>query len=126
YKIPIKNFPPIGEFELPEYELQKLSFPPILQMLDYIQREKFTEIIISTPGPVGLTALLAAKCSTCKRAASITPIFHNTSAFLPRTGSLKVWRGVTCTGSMASSIPSLLTPKNIGKAGSSTGLIPRN
>src|SRR5213595_2234087 len=61
YKIPIKNFPPIGEFELPEYELQKLSFPPILQMLDYIQREKFTEIIISTPGPVGLTALLAAK-----------------------------------------------------------------
>src|SRR6201993_957019 len=32
--IPIKNFPPIGEFELPEYELQKLSFPPILQMLD--------------------------------------------------------------------------------------------
>ncbi len=59
--IPLKNFKPIGEFELPEYELQKLSFPPILQMLDYIQRERFTEIIISTPGPVGLTALLAAK-----------------------------------------------------------------
>jgi glycosyltransferase involved in cell wall biosynthesis len=59
--IPIKNFQPIGEFELPEYELQKLSFPPILQMLDYIQRERFTEIIISTPGPVGVTALLAAK-----------------------------------------------------------------
>src|SRR5438477_190943 len=38
--IPIKNFRPIGEFELPEYELQKLSFPPILQMLEYIQREK--------------------------------------------------------------------------------------
>jgi glycosyltransferase involved in cell wall biosynthesis len=30
-------------------------------MLDYVQREGFTEIIISTPGPVGLTALLAAK-----------------------------------------------------------------
>jgi glycosyltransferase involved in cell wall biosynthesis len=59
--IPIKNFRPIGEFELPEYELQKLSFPPILQMLDYIQREKFTEIVISTPGPIGLTGLLAAK-----------------------------------------------------------------
>src|SRR5881296_2589435 len=59
--IPIKNFEPIGEFELPEYELQKLSFPPILRILDYIQREKFTEIIISTPGPVGLTGLLAAK-----------------------------------------------------------------
>jgi len=59
--IPIKNFPPIGEFELPEYELQKLSFPPILKMLDYIQREGFTELIISTPGPVGFTALVAAK-----------------------------------------------------------------
>ncbi|MEA3209849.1 MAG: hypothetical protein QOE70_2906 [Chthoniobacter sp.] len=59
--IPIKNFAPIGEFELPEYELQKLSFPPILQIIDYIQREGFTELIISTPGPIGLTALLAAK-----------------------------------------------------------------
>ncbi len=59
--IPLKNFAPIGEFELPEYELQKLSFPPILEMLDYIAREGFSELIISTPGPVGLTALLAAK-----------------------------------------------------------------
>jgi glycosyltransferase involved in cell wall biosynthesis len=59
--LPIKNFKPIGEFALPEYELQQLSFPPILQMLDYIQREKFSEIIISTPGPIGLTGLLAAK-----------------------------------------------------------------
>ena len=59
--IPIKNFAPIGEFELPEYELQKLSFPPILQILDYIQREGFTELIISTPGPIGITALIAAK-----------------------------------------------------------------
>src|SRR5256714_39420 len=59
--IPIKNFKPIGEFELAEYELQKLSFPPILRMLDYIQREGFTEIIISKPGPNGLTALSAAK-----------------------------------------------------------------
>ncbi len=59
--IPIKNFPPIGEFEIPEYELQKLTFPPMLEMLDYIQREGFTEIIISTPGPIGITALMAAK-----------------------------------------------------------------
>jgi glycosyltransferase involved in cell wall biosynthesis len=59
--IPLRNFQPIGEFELPEYELQKLSFPPVLQIVDYIQREKFTEIIISTPGPVGLVGLLAAK-----------------------------------------------------------------
>ncbi len=59
--LPIVNFTPIGEFELPEYELQKLSFPPILEIARYIQREGFSEIIISTPGPVGVSALLAAK-----------------------------------------------------------------
>jgi glycosyltransferase involved in cell wall biosynthesis len=59
--IPIKNFAPVGEFEIPEYELQKLSFPPFLDMLDYIQRERFTELIISTPGPIGLCALGCAK-----------------------------------------------------------------
>ena len=59
--IPLKNFQPIGEFELPEYELQKLSFPPLLQILDHLQSGGFTEVIISTPGPVGLAALAAAK-----------------------------------------------------------------
>lgn len=70
--LPIKNFKPIGEFALPEYELQQLSFPPILQMLDYIQREKFSEIIISTPGPIGLTALLAGKMLNLE----ISGIYH--------------------------------------------------
>ena len=60
-EIPLKNFPPIGEFELPEYELQKLSFPPLLQIIDHLQAGNFTEVIISTPGPVGLAALAAAK-----------------------------------------------------------------
>ena len=59
--IELKNFEPIGEFELPEYELQRLSFPPVLRMLDWIERNEFTELVISTPGPVGLSALLAAK-----------------------------------------------------------------
>jgi glycosyltransferase involved in cell wall biosynthesis len=70
--IPIKNFVPIGEFELPEYELQKVSFPPVLHMVEYIQRQRFTELIISTPGPVGLTALLAAKLLDIKT----TGIYH--------------------------------------------------
>ena len=88
--IPIRNFKPIGEFELPEYELQKLSFPPILQMLDYIQREGFSEIIISTPGPVGLTGLVAAKMLNLQTSG----IYHKASP------------GVTCTGSTGSSTPS--------------------
>ena len=59
--LPLKNFPPIGEFALPEYELQKLSFPPLLQIIDHLQSGNFTEVIISTPGPVGLAALAAAR-----------------------------------------------------------------
>jgi glycosyltransferase involved in cell wall biosynthesis len=59
--VPLKNFEPIGEFELPEYELQRLSFPPVLQIFDHLERGGFTELIISTPGPTGLCALAAAK-----------------------------------------------------------------
>ncbi len=59
--VPLKNFAPIGEFELPEYELQRLSFPPVLQIFDWLEREKISELIISTPGPIGLCALAAAK-----------------------------------------------------------------
>src|SRR5204863_9641520 len=36
--ITFKNSKPTGEFELPEYELQQLSFPPISRRLDAIQR----------------------------------------------------------------------------------------
>lgn len=57
----INNFRPVGEFEIPEYRIQRLSFPPVLEMLDYVQRERFSEIIISTPGPVGVVGLMAAK-----------------------------------------------------------------
>lgn len=59
--VPLKNFDPIGEFELPEYELQRLSFPPVLQIFDHLQQGAYSELIISTPGPTGLCALAAAK-----------------------------------------------------------------
>ena len=70
--VPIRNFAPIGEFEIPEYKLQKLSFPPFLEIIDYIEREKFTELIISTPGPVGLCALAAGKLLGLR----LTTIYH--------------------------------------------------
>lgn len=59
--IPVHNFAPIGEFELPEYELQSLSFPPVLQIVDHLERGGFSEVVLSTPGPVGLSALAAAR-----------------------------------------------------------------
>ena len=59
--LPIKNFTPVGEFAAPEYEEQKIASPPLLRVIDYVQANQFTEIIISTPGPVGLCGMLAAK-----------------------------------------------------------------
>ena len=67
------NFEPIGELSVPDYELQKLAVPPGLQMLRYLESAGFTEYVISTPGPVGLIALLAAKMLHVP----VRAIYHN-------------------------------------------------
>ncbi len=59
--LPIHNFTPINEFKLPEYEELELSFPPFLDIVEYCWREKFTDIVISTPGPMGLAGIITAK-----------------------------------------------------------------
>ena len=46
---------------MPEYESQTLAFPPFLEVFEYIERHRFNELIISTPGPMGLTGLAAAR-----------------------------------------------------------------
>lgn len=55
------NFPPIKEITLPGYETQTIGFPSILNMMRTIIKEQADQIIISTPGPLGLGALLCAK-----------------------------------------------------------------
>ena len=60
-KAELKNFPPVGTFPMPEYESQLISFPPFLEVIEYIERQRFNELIISTPGPMGLTGLAAAR-----------------------------------------------------------------
>lgn len=57
----VMNFQCIGDFTLPEYPDLKLHFPPILDVIEYFEREEFTRIHVSTPGSVGLLALLIAK-----------------------------------------------------------------
>ena len=59
--IPIKNFRPIGEFELPEYELQRLSFRPSCRSSITFSGNNSPRLLSARPGPMGLTALLAAK-----------------------------------------------------------------
>lgn len=58
---PLKNFKPVGSFKLPEYDSLQISYPPFMEMLAYFEKEEFDEIIISTPGPLGICALGAAK-----------------------------------------------------------------
>ena len=60
-KVDLKNFEPVGTFPMPEYESQTLAFPPFLEIFEYIERHRFNELIISTPGPMGLTGLAAAR-----------------------------------------------------------------
>ena len=60
-KADVRNFPPVGTFPIPEYESQVVAFPPFLEVIEYIERQGFNEIFISTPGTMGLTALAAAR-----------------------------------------------------------------
>jgi glycosyltransferase involved in cell wall biosynthesis/predicted metal-dependent phosphoesterase TrpH len=57
----VKKFKSVGDFVLPEYPELKLNFPPILDVMDFIEREGFTRIHVSTPGTVGLLGLLIAR-----------------------------------------------------------------
>ena len=68
----VKNFAPIGTFGIPEYESQRVSFPPFLEVIEYLEKQRFDEVIISTPGPLGLTALAGARLLNLRT----TGIYH--------------------------------------------------
>ncbi|MEW6516556.1 MAG: glycosyltransferase [candidate division FCPU426 bacterium] len=53
--------PYIREMKLPYYEKVSLRIPSLLKAIDLIYRADPEEIIVSTPGPVGLVGLLAGR-----------------------------------------------------------------
>lgn len=57
----VLNLPHTFQFNLPYYESYVLRVPSLLKSLEVIYKLDPSEIIISTPGPVGLLGLLAAK-----------------------------------------------------------------
>ncbi|KJR40154.1 group 1 glycosyl transferase [Candidatus Magnetoovum chiemensis] len=57
----IMNFKSIGDFSLPDFPQLKLSFPPILDIIYYLEKENFTKVHVSTPGTMGLAGLIVAK-----------------------------------------------------------------
>ena len=56
----VRNFKPVGVYEIPEYPEQKVYYPPFLEMLNYCYEAGITHIQSATPGPIGLTALAIA------------------------------------------------------------------
>lgn len=55
------NFHPLKTVSIPGYETQEVGFPSMLSMMKRIFNEQPDQIIISTPGPLGLGAMLCAK-----------------------------------------------------------------
>lgn len=57
----VHRFPTRMQVPLPGWERRKLSIPPLLEVIDHCESERYAEIVISTPGPFGLLGLAAGK-----------------------------------------------------------------
>jgi glycosyltransferase involved in cell wall biosynthesis len=57
----LHNFAPVGELELPECDRPRLWFPPFLETIEWLEQQGFHELIVATPGPLGMAGLGAAK-----------------------------------------------------------------
>lgn len=55
------NFPPVGELKLGELGGARLRFPPFLEVLEWCERQRVTEIVTATAGPLGLVGLAAGR-----------------------------------------------------------------
>jgi hypothetical protein len=68
----VRSFEALLELPLPDEGAPPLRVPPILEVLDTCERERYSEILISTSGPVGLAGLAAGKLLGIRR----TLLFH--------------------------------------------------
>jgi len=59
--VELLNFKPLLEFSLPGYKTQQVAIPPAVEIYHEIERRRFDELLISTPGPLGVVALTAAR-----------------------------------------------------------------
>lgn len=70
--VKLRNFKPMAEFPWPGYRDQLGSLPPFLDMVTELEEMAPGEVVISTPGPVGLVGLYAARTLGCH----CTGIYH--------------------------------------------------
>lgn len=66
----LKIFTSVASMAFPEYDDLQINFPPLLELLRYLQESGFTKMQISTPGIIGLTGLAAAKLLQLETAAT--------------------------------------------------------
>jgi glycosyltransferase involved in cell wall biosynthesis len=66
----LKIFTSVANLDFPKYDGLQIRFPPLLELLRYLQEEGFTKMQISTPGTTGLAGLLAAKTLQIETAAT--------------------------------------------------------
>lgn len=66
----LKIFPNVSEIDCPEYDGLKIRIPPLLDVLRFLQEGGFTKVQVSTPGPIGVTGLAAAKVLQIETAAT--------------------------------------------------------
>ncbi len=55
------NFEPLVSRPMPLYDELTVNIPPVLEVLEWCDRQQFDVIHVSTPGPMGMVGLLAAK-----------------------------------------------------------------
>jgi glycosyltransferase involved in cell wall biosynthesis len=66
----LKLLPSVANLDFPEYDDLQVRFPPLLDLLKYLQEGGFTKIQISTPGIIGLAGLAAGKILQIETAAT--------------------------------------------------------
>lgn len=66
----LKLFTSVANLGFPEYDGLQICFPPVLDMLKYLQEGGFTKIQLSTPGVIGIAGLIAAKLLQIETAAT--------------------------------------------------------
>ncbi len=85
---PVRRFAPVLELPLPAYETQTLALPPALEVLDFLERGGFGEVVVSAPGPMGLLGAAAARLLGLP----LTAIYHTDFPLYARhlTGSARL------------------------------------
>ena len=61
FDLTVRSFPPMAELPVPGDRSRKIALPPLLEILEHCERERYAEILVGTPGPLGLLGLLAGK-----------------------------------------------------------------